>query len=77
MIPYILSAALITHLAPNVWSWSWWGTTTVVRGGYWLLYGRFEAARQEERLRKIFRDEIENYEIAIGGTDVILVPVKK
>lgn len=76
MIPYILGAAVITHVAPDVWSWGWWGTNAVIRGSYWLLYGRFEAARQERRLREIFRDEMQNYELVVGGTDVILVAKK-
>jgi hypothetical protein len=77
MIPYILGAAVITHVAPDVWSWGFWGASVLCRGTYWLVYGRFEELRREQRLRTVVREEIqnefENFELTVGGTDVILV----
>jgi hypothetical protein len=90
-----MSAVVLSHTFPNVWDWTWWSAKTMCQGTYWLVYGRFEDARKEQRLRQVFQEEIDkaiaeltqdtrqqrkifetdlqNMQLAVGGTDLILV----
>jgi hypothetical protein len=64
MTAYITSSAfLLWHLGPTALHWTWWGTTQVIGGAYWLLFGpRNAAARHHEavqhELRALFEQEL-------------------
>lgn len=81
---YMMTAAVISHAVPSVWSWGWWGLSTAWNATYWLCYGRYAEARKEarkqeelvQRIKKELQMELQ-LELAPGGTDVILVRKNK
>jgi hypothetical protein len=77
MLPFVLGAVIVTQVVPKALSWMWWGASATVHGAYWLVYGRHEQARMRHAVREEIGLQMHNYELVLGGTDVILVPRQK
>jgi hypothetical protein len=73
MMPIMLGLVVATQIMPNALAWTWWGASSAVRGTYWLVYGRHEQARMRQAVRDEIAQQMHNYELVAGGTDVILV----
>lgn len=60
MAAYILGATIVGlgRLAPTVLEIGIWGVGQALYGAYWVVWGRNEPRREEERLRGIIRDEM-------------------
>ena len=60
MTLYILGAAVLgmAQLAPAVLELGVWGVGQVMYGTYWIVWGRREPQRQEERMRFMVREEL-------------------
>ena len=65
-VSYLVGAGLLatSRFAPIVLDLGLWGASKVVQGLYWVAWGRRgaqeEAAEQEDRIRRIIREEILN-----------------
>lgn len=82
MFSYVVGAAVLTHAMPSVWSWGWWGASALWKTTYWLCYGRTAEKRRQAQLEAFVQQSVRNaisdeYELALGGTDVILVRKNK
>lgn len=69
MAAYILGATIVSlgGLAPTVLEIGIWGVGQALYGAYWVVWGRNEPRRDEERLRGIIRDEMLAIQESNGG----------
>ena len=74
MATYIVGATIVGlgRLAPTVLEFGIWGVGQALYGAYWVVWGRNEPRREEERLRGIIRDEM--LAIQESNADFIDVP---
>lgn len=56
MTAYVAGGALLLwHLGPSALEWTWWGTSQLVGGAYWLLLG----GRHDARRRAVERQQMQ------------------
>jgi hypothetical protein len=72
MFHYIVGTALLTRAMPSLVDWGIWGAQHAVILTYYVVYGRYEEARREARLRAILQEELAKKSLTMGGTDIIL-----